>query len=312
MSTILVVDDSEVDRRLVSGMLAKEERYTIQLANDGEEAVSFLERSFPDLVLTDLFMPGMDGMELLQVIRREYPLIPVMLMTSRGNEEIAVQALQSGAASYVPKNLLRRYLLETVRHLLAQAGVRRSRARLLGSMMANDFVFSIENDTELIPIVVGYLQESMSHVGIGDESERLCMSVALEEALTNAVHHGNLEVSSELRQGDDSRYHELIRQRSKEEPYRGRRVQIKVRMNDRDAVFVIRDEGPGFDVAGRPDPTEPENLEQAGGRGILLMRTFMDEVLFNERGNEVTLVKRNTTKQSADQRVSKTDVVTMS
>ena len=138
------------------------------------------------------------------------------------------------------------------------------------------------------------------------------MSVALEEALTNAVHHGNLEVSSELRQDDDSRYYELIRQRSKEEPYRGRRVQIKVRMSDRDAVFVIRDEGPGFDVAGRPDPTEPENLEQAGGRGILLMTTFMDEVLFNERGNEVTLVKRNTTKQSADQRVSKTDVVTMS
>jgi anti-sigma regulatory factor (Ser/Thr protein kinase) len=89
-------------------------------------------------------------------------------------------------------------------------------------------------------------------------------------------------------------------------------VQIKVRMNDRDAVFVIRDEGPGFEVAGRPDPTEPENLEQAGGRGILLMRTFMDEVLFNERGNEVTLVKRNTTKQSADPRASKTDVVTMS
>ena len=49
MSTILVVDDSEVDRRLVAGMLAKEESYTIQLANNGEEAVSFLERSFPDL-----------------------------------------------------------------------------------------------------------------------------------------------------------------------------------------------------------------------------------------------------------------------
>ena len=312
MSTILVVDDSEVDRRLVAGMLAKEESYTIQLANNGEEAVSFLERSFPDLVLTDLFMPGMDGMELLQVIRREYPLIPVILMTSRGNEEIAVQALQSGAASYVPKNLLRRYLLETVRHLLAQAGVRRSRARLLGSMMANDFVFSIENDTELISIVVGYLQESMSHVGIGDESERLRMSVALEEALTNAVNHGNLEVSSELRQDDDSRYYELIRQRSKEEPYRGRRVHIKTRMSDRDAVFAIRDEGPGFDVAALLDPTDPENLERASGRGIMLMRTFMDQVLFNERGNEVTLVKRNTAKQSADQRASKTDVATMS
>ena len=312
MSTILVVDDTEVDRRLVAGMLTKDGNHTIHCANNGEEAVSFLQRSFPDLVLTDLFMPGMDGIELLQLIRREYPLIPVILMTSRGTEEIAVQALQSGAASYVPKHLLSRYLLKTVRDLLAQALESRSRARLLGSMTANDFAFSIENDAALIPIVVGFLQESMSHMAMCDGSERLRVSVALEEAITNAVNHGNLEVSSELRQGDDSRYYELIRQRSKEEPYRGRRVHIKTRMSDRDTVFVIRDEGPGFDVAGLPDPTEPENLERAGGRGILLMKTFMDEVLFSERGNEVTLVKWNTAKESEDEPAFKADVATMS
>lgn len=312
MSTILLVDDSEVDRRMVAGMLAQEKSYTIQLANNGSEAVSFLQQSSPDLVLADLFMPGMDGMELLQVIRREYPLIPVVLMTSRGSEEIAVQALQNGAASYVPKHLLRRYLLKTVCDLLAQARERRSRARLLGSMRANNFVFSIENDAALIPVVVGFLQESMSHMAICDGSERLRISVALEEALTNAVHHGNLEVSSELRQDDDSRYYELIRRRSREEPYRRRRVHIKTRMSDRDAVFAIRDEGPGFDVAGLPDPTEPENLERASGRGILLMRTFMDEVLFNERGNEITLVKWNTAKESEDEPAFKADVAKMS
>ena len=250
MSTILVVDDSEVDRRLVAGMLAQEESYTIQLAHNGNEAVSFLQQSSPDLVLADLFMPGIDGMELLQVIRREFPLIPVVLMTSRGSEEIAVQALQNGAASYVPKHLLRRYLLTTVRNLLAQARERRSRARLLGSMRASNFAFSMENDAALIPIVVGFLQESMSHMGMGDGTGRLRISVALEEAITNAVNHGNLEVPSELRQDDDSRYYELIRQRSKEEPYRGRRVHIKnAHERSRCRICVIRDEGPGFDVA---------------------------------------------------------------
>jgi anti-sigma regulatory factor (Ser/Thr protein kinase) len=57
------------------------------------------------------------------------------------------------------------------------------------------------------------------------------------------------------------------------------------------ARFVIRDEGPGFDPHKVPDPTDPENLERESGRGLLLMRSFMDSVAYNPTGNEVTLVK---------------------
>ena len=56
----------------------------------------------------------------------------------------------------------------------------------------------------------------------------------------------------------------------------------------------MRDEGRGFDYHGLPDPCDPENLTKASGRGVLLIRTFMDDVSFNERGNEITMViKRN-------------------
>jgi anti-sigma regulatory factor (Ser/Thr protein kinase) len=61
-----------------------------------------------------------------------------------------------------------------------------------------------------------------------------------------------------------------------------------------EAVFVIRDEGPGFDIASLPDPTSPECLELPHGRGLMLMRTFMNEVSYNATGNEVRLVKRAT------------------
>ena len=57
-------------------------------------------------------------------------------------------------------------------------------------------------------------------------------------------------------------------------------------------MFVIRDEGPGFDVSKLPDPTDPANLEKRSGRGLLLMRAFMAEVKHNARGNELTLVWR--------------------
>jgi anti-sigma regulatory factor (Ser/Thr protein kinase) len=57
-------------------------------------------------------------------------------------------------------------------------------------------------------------------------------------------------------------------------------------------VFVIRDEGPGFNPEMIPDPTAPANLSKASGRGILLMRTFVDDMHYNATGNELTLVKR--------------------
>ena len=65
------------------------------------------------------------------------------------------------------------------------------------------------------------------------------------------------------------------------------------------AVFTIRDEGPGFNPSTLPDPTDAANLEKPGGRGVVLMRTFADEISYNETGNEVTLVKYRDPEESA-------------
>jgi anti-sigma regulatory factor (Ser/Thr protein kinase) len=92
--------------------------------------------------------------------------------------------------------------------------------------------------------------------------------------------------------GDGSAFRRLADRRRGEAPYRDRRVRVSARVGPDRATFVIADQGAGFDVAKLPDPTDPENLLLAHGRGVLLMRTFMDEVRFNDAGNRVTLVKR--------------------
>jgi len=61
----------------------------------------------------------------------------------------------------------------------------------------------------------------------------------------------------------------------------------------------VEDEGPGFDPATVPDPTDPGNLERIGGRGLMLIRTFMDDVEHNEKGNRITLRKKYPTSESA-------------
>src|ERR1700730_9966939 len=106
MATLLVVDDSAMDRRLVGGILDKNPEWTVLYAVNGKEALAEIENNIPDLVLTDMQMPEMNGLQLVTTVKEEYPLIPVVLMTAQGSEEIAVQALRAGAASYVPKRVV--------------------------------------------------------------------------------------------------------------------------------------------------------------------------------------------------------------
>src|SRR5205809_465794 len=129
-------------------------------------------------------------------------------------------------------------------------------------------------------------------MGLCDNNSRIRAGVALEEALINGMHHGNLELSSSLKEGSKDEYVRAARERRMQSPYRERRLHVDLKLTPQEAVFVIRDEGPGFDVSQVPDPTDPENLLRPSGRGLLLIRMFMDEVAHNAAGNQITMVRR--------------------
>jgi CheY-like chemotaxis protein/anti-sigma regulatory factor (Ser/Thr protein kinase) len=292
MPTILVVDDSPVDRALVGGLLQKDTGWCVQYAADGAEAISALERSPVDLVVTDLMMPKVGGFEVVTAVRNRFPDVPVILMTSHGSEEIAVRALREGAASYVPKRFLAQRLRSTVSQVLAASAHQRRHRRLLGCMTRHRCDFVLHNDYAMLAPLVVYLQEIAAQIGVCDVTERTRIGVAIEEALVNALHHGNLEVTSDLRGVCDDGYYDLIARRCREPLYANRRIFVEAELTRDRAVVVVRDEGRGFDRAAVPDPLDPAGLERTSGRGLLLMRTFMDEVLFNDAGNAVTMIKR--------------------
>ena len=289
MACLLVVDDSTADREMAAHLLAQES-WRVLHAADGQEALAQMRDHNVDLVLTDLVMPNLDGLAFVKQSKTDHPLVPVVLMTARGSEEIAVQALEAGAASYVPKKTLVRDLVEVVERILEASRERKSYTRLLGRLQAASFV--LENDLELISSLVSYLTQILRDSGMFDESNCQRISTALDEALTNAYYHGNLEVRSEIRQQDARAYRLLAEQRRQAAPYRDRRILVQASLTSDAARFVVTDEGRGFNVGAVPDPTLPENLEQPSGRGIFLMKTFLDDVRYNEAGNQVTLLKR--------------------
>jgi DNA-binding response OmpR family regulator len=243
-------------------------------------------------VLTDLQMPEMDGLTLVREIRERYPFVPTVLMTAHGNEETAITALRSGAASYVAKRNLARRLVETIRDVLTSSVEGREQRRLFECWGSTQFEFVLDNDAGRIPALVNHLRQYIAATAVCDHTEYVRVGVALHEALRNAIHHGNLELSSELRAADSDAYYREAERRRRLSPFVDRRVTIVARESQREGEYTICDEGPGFDTRQVYDPTLPEHLEIPSGRGLFLIRMFMDEVSFNDRGNEITMIHR--------------------
>ena len=293
MQTLLVVDDSRVDRRLVGGLLQKTGEYEVIYAENGRDALERLELDIPDAVLTDLHMPEMNGLELVQAIKSDYPLIPVLLMTAQGSEELAVEALRLGAASYVTKRRLGEDLISTIHQILEAASSNRGETRLLNRISSVETSYILPNETRLVHALSGQVRDTMRAMRIFPENDRLRISIAFEESLLNALYHGNLEVSSDLRYEDQTAYEDLARRRSLQEPYIDRQLYVDISLTQDAVRFSVRDEGSGFDPQTITDPTDPEYLDRPNGRGMLLMKSFMDELTYSENGCHVTMMKKS-------------------
>lgn len=124
----------------------------------------------------------------------------------------------------------------------------------------------IPSDFDAVAAAEEAVLEEVSRLGYG-QSSLFAIKLALEEGLNNAIRHGN-----------------------RLDPRKTVQLDYEV---DRDHVVIqIADEGPGFDPQAVPDPTADENLEKPNGRGIMLMRNFMDEVCFSRDGKQLRMVKR--------------------
>jgi len=277
MNHLLIVDDNPFDRELARGLLARKGGVQIEFASNGLEALEHLEASTPLAILTDLRMPEMDGLSLVRAVRRRFAAIPIVLMTAHGNEEIALEALVEGAADYVPKRRLAADLARVIDGVLFTASGDARHEQIAHCLRYTQQRYEMASQLDLIPPLADQLQQEASHLGLIDRADRVRLARCLAEALRNAVCHGN---------GGGGNRRDAA-------PDRSPQVYVTAEFTPADARFVIRDEGRGFDPATIPSPHQsPSRLTDDSGRGLALIRLFMDEVSFNAAGNEITLVKR--------------------
>jgi len=120
---ILVVDDEQSMTQFL-GIVLRKEGYTVTTVNNGREALDKVKAETPDVVITDIKMPGMDGIQLLQGIKKHDPSIPVVIMTAYASQQSAIDAVNLGAFQYLIKNAKNEEIKLIVRNAIEMRKVR--------------------------------------------------------------------------------------------------------------------------------------------------------------------------------------------
>jgi len=292
---ILIVDDESEIRSLLSTALGELGGNEVETACDGREGLAKLRERRFDLVVTDLMMPEMNGARLLELSRREFPDVPVVVITGFAEMDTVIEVLRLGASNFITKPFRLAEIREIVEKSIRQKQDMEIPNRVLPCLVREQLQFHIPPVFEAKTGVIHYLTEKLIGMGICDASGRYFVSVALDEALTNAMCYGSLEVPSELRDTESGTevFNRTVRQRMQDPHYLRRAITVEMDLDEERVLYRITDPGVGFEApdlsAGAP---EPEDLSSLHGRGLLLISCFTDEAWYNKEGNQLTLVKR--------------------
>jgi two-component system, OmpR family, response regulator MtrA len=118
---ILVVDD-EIGALTLIGIMLERGGFSVLKAKDAKTALAVLDQNTPDLIILDVMMPGMNGIELCRVIRdrSDTDQVPVLILSARGDAESIMRGIEAGANDYLPKPILHHDLVAKVRIMLGQ------------------------------------------------------------------------------------------------------------------------------------------------------------------------------------------------
>ncbi|MBF0276339.1 MAG: response regulator [SAR324 cluster bacterium] len=286
----LIVDDEAKLRKMLDNFLTKQ-GHQVEMAENGQqgwEIFSEAPETF-DMVLSDIKMPVMDGLELLEKIRRKDYDVPVVMMTGYAELGVTVKALKFGAFDFLLKPFDLNNLLRIYEKLESTSATKQEKIEVLPFLQTQTTLLMPSEIKHLRGVVSQLLQACRPFCDLQKQyfqNIRLC----LVEAITNAIIHGNLEVDSSLKEDSWEEFNRTVTERESTAPFSERKVKIVSHFNSERILFEIEDEGKGFDHHHLPG-LDDIGVLALSGRGLILIRSFMDEVIWNDPGNCITLIK---------------------
>ncbi|HON52718.1 MAG TPA: response regulator [Bacteroidales bacterium] len=291
---VLIVEDDIVSRELLR-VIVQKEGYELRTAEDGMAGFEVFSEYMPDVVITDIRMPRLDGIELLKKIRTIERDTIVIIVTAHGNENIALEALHMGANNYLKKPINLedlKIILSRYHSLYKTKTVRKDITALITSQ---HLLLSIESDLDLIPSVAEYLVNQVSH--IYSNTDIISIELGLSELLLNAIEHGSFNISGDEKEEalKNNTLVDLYNNRKENELYKNKKVHIEFNRTQSYCEWIITDEGEGFDYTYMPSPFTDRLVTNLHGRGVFISKLQFDSIEYIGKGNCVKARKIITT-----------------
>lgn len=292
---ILVVDDEEIIRDVIASKIQKSLGYEVLQAGNGVEALKSVEAMMPDLIITDIKMPEMSGIELLGEIRRRRISVPVIILTGYGTMEDAITAIRLGAKSFIKKPFDINQVITLIENIFAVHKETVDVRLIVPFIRSQSFTIRIPNNYIYLSKIINYVFATVRDCWQMDGSQLNDVKVALYEILLNAFEHGNLQVHKESKERclvlGHSVYRKYLLERMEDEANKRKSITVFASIDAIRLEVSVLDEGPGFDHSSVNEDLDPESFMRMYGRGLFLIKNLMDEVSFNERGNMLRFLK---------------------
>lgn len=288
---VLLVDDEPEILDILGEFLEIKSHEVVKAANGKEALDLVLAQDDFDLVFSDIKMPEMDGLTFLEKVRNNDLNIPVILITGQGDLESSIRALKLGALDFIVKPVYLKSVDEALQKIETAIAVEQESLSALSFLEEQKISIGIESQLSNVRRIISYFnrytQDICANYGLDGNKIAIC----LQECLTNAIIHGNFGIESNMKEKDWAAFDALIAERENQPDFATKKVEIRFEHTPEKIQFGITDHGAWFDPGDLPDPTNPESWLKLSGRGILFIRSYMDEVEWNDVGNQIVMTK---------------------
>jgi YesN/AraC family two-component response regulator len=288
---ILIVEDDYASREFLSSLI-KLEGFEVQTAVNGEDGLEKHAEYKPDLIISDIQMPKMDGLEMLSRLRKEKFDTLFIITTAFGSEDYAIEALRLGANNYLKKPIDKRSLMGLVKKYQSIIEHRLKIKKAEGKILEKNLKILFDTNIQHVSEIVGQL---ISEINFSfNDSDRTNIELGLDELITNAIEHGNLGITFEekVEASETNSMAELYQKRMNDPVFGQRKILVEYAQLDGYCQWIITDEGQGFDWQSIPDPTQGAQLMELSGRGIFITNFLFDELEYMGKGNQVRVKKK--------------------
>lgn len=287
---ILVVDDDQEILNLLEELLTAFD-FEILRAGDGLEAVKTLKEHRIDMILTDMYMPKINGIELITRIRKYDDEVPIILLTGHSTVDLTISALRAGATNFIVKPFDVKELMGIINKVFRAISEKEMDLAMNTYMQRFSKIWELPSDEMVLAKMSTIFQNDLQNLGI-PQSLIGNYVLLLQEMTFNALYHGNLELTSEIREdGIDGQlqYQEEVHKRLNDPHYNARRILVEYWATPEEFALRVQDDGPGFDWQQWLSRVNSLDSLDGSGRGLLLVKSFARKLEFNESGNDLTI-----------------------